>query len=334
MIKSNYYLSIIIPVYNEQENVKLLAEAITRSITDYTFQIIFIDDCSTDDTRKAIKELNHPDVYLLEFKMNYGQSLALSAGFDFAEGEYIVTMDGDLQNDPSDIPAMIKIIETGEWDVVTGIRQKRQDSIFKTFPSKIANYIIRKTTKLNIADQGCALKVFTRETAKELNIYGEMHRFINLLAYLNGARIKQVKVKHHARMFGKSKYGLGRTFKVINDLMVIIFQRKHLQKPMYLFGNIGMVFTALGVIINVYMLILKINGERIGDRPLLLLGILFIIVGIQSFTMGISIDLQMRTYFESQSKRPYKIRKMFNAQIENDKTRKALEAEKTPEFFT
>jgi hypothetical protein len=219
-------------------------------------------------------------------------------------------MDGDMQNDPSDIPMMLDRLIEGDWDLITGIRQKRKDSLIRTFPSKIANNIIRKTTKLDIKDHGCALKIFTKETAKELNLYGELHRFITLIAHINGARITEVKVKHHSRRFGVSKYGLGRTFKVINDLLLILFQRKYLQKPIYLFGNIGMLFFVVGVIINIYLLIVKLLGNDIGNRPLLILGMMLILVGIQLFTIGIVADLLMRTYYESQDKKPYNIRKI------------------------
>lgn len=309
-MSSTKLLSIIIPVYNEQGNVDILTNAIEDAIKEYKYEIIFIDDYSSDNTRNEIKEMKNPKVVLIEMKKNYGQSSALQAGIEYAKGDYIITMDGDMQNDPSDIPMMLDLLIEGDWDVVTGIRQKRKDSLIRTFPSKIANYIIRKTTKLDIQDHGCALKIFTRETSKELNLYGELHRFITLIAHINGARITEVKVKHHSRKFGVSKYGLGRTFKVINDLLLILFQRKYLQKPIYLFGNIGILFFTLGVLINIYLLILKILGNDIGSRPLLILGMLLILVGIQLFTIGIVADLLMRTYYESQDKKPYNIRKI------------------------
>jgi glycosyltransferase involved in cell wall biosynthesis len=309
-------LSIIVPVYNEQGNVDLLTKAIEDALKEYKYEIIFIDDYSNDNTRNEIKEMKNPKVVLIEMKKNYGQSSALQAGIEYAKGDYIITMDGDMQNDPSDIPMMLNLLIEGDWDVVTGIRQKRKDSLIRTFPSKIANYIIRKTTKLEIQDHGCALKIFTRETAKELNLYGELHRFITLIAHIDGARITEVKVKHHSRKFGVSKYGLGRTFKVINDLLLILFHRKYLQKPIYLFGNIGILFFVLGILINIYLFILKILGNDIGSRPLLILGMLLILVGIQLFTIGIVADLLMRTYYESQDKKPYNIRKITS--IENE----------------
>lgn len=317
---SSEKLSVVVPVYNEEENAALLVQRIGEALQGKEFEIILVDDGSTDNTRNEIKKLNNPNVVLIELKKNYGQSLALASGIDYATGDYIITMDGDLQNDPGDILMMLEKAKSEEWDVVTGIRQKRQDNLVRTFPSKIANWIIRKSTRLDIQDHGCALKVFNRETAKELNLYGEMHRYITLLAFLNGARITEVKVRHHQRQFGKSKYGLGRTTKVINDLILLLFQRKYLQKPIHLFGNIGLVSFATGSLILIYLLIAKFGfGEDIGNRPLLILGILLMFVGVQFFTTGFIIDLQMRTYFESQQKRPYKIRKIFIGESEIEK---------------
>lgn len=313
-------ISIVVPLYNEEQNMKPLVEQIEAALNGMNYEIILVDDGSMDQTRQAVKKLNNPNVVLIELKKNYGQSLALAAGIDYANGEYIITMDGDLQNDPDDIIMMYEKAKNEDWDVVTGIRQKRKDDFLRTFPSKIANWIIRKATRLDIKDHGCALKVFSRETAKELNLYGEMHRYITLLAYLNGARVTEVNVKHHQRQYGKSNYGLGRTTKVINDLILLLFQRKYLQKPIHLFGNIGLLSFFTGSLIMLYLIYVKFfNGEDIGSRPLLILGILFMFVGVQFFTTGIIIDLQMRTYFESQHKRPYKIRKVFIGETETKK---------------
>ena len=308
MSSSTTFLSIVIPVYNEEGNVGLLTDSIENGLKGYTYEIIYIDDYSTDATRQEIKDLDNPNVVLIELKRNYGQSSALAAGIDYAKGDYIVTMDGDMQNDPADIPKMLELAIKEDWDLVTGVRQKRKDSFIKTLPSKIANYIIRKSTKLYITDAGCALKVMTAETAKGIPLYGELHRFIALNAHIDGARITEVPVKHYARRFGVSKYGLGRTFKVINDLLLILFQRKYLQKPLYLFGNLGMIFFSIGMLINIYLLVVKFMGNDIGTRPLLFLGILLILVGIQFFTIGIVTDLLMRTYYESQNKTPYKVK--------------------------
>ena len=304
-------LSVVVPLYNEEDNVVLLTQKIHESLIGYNYQIIYIDDFSTDNTKKVVKAMEDGKVHLIELKKNYGQSLALAAGIDYAEGEYIITMDGDLQNDPSDIPQMLTHAVNEDYDLVTGMRQKRKDSLVKKIPSKIANYLVRRVTKLDIKDNGCALKIFTRDIAKDLNLYGEMHRFITLLAHLEGAQIKQVPVKHHARHAGVSKYGLERVFKVVADMMLLLFIRKYFQRPIHLFGIFGFLLIILGVLINIYLLIVKFGlGEDIGNRPLLTFGLMFILGGIQLFTIGIVMELLIRTYYESQKKRPYRIKKV------------------------
>ncbi|MEP2059875.1 glycosyltransferase family 2 protein [Maribacter litoralis] len=308
---TNSLLSVVVPLYNEEDNVTLLTQKIHESLVGYDYQIIYVDDFSKDKTKKVIKDLKDDKVHLIELKKNYGQSLALAAGLDYAEGDYIITMDGDLQNDPSDIPQMLTYAVSGEYDVVTGIRQKRKDSLVKKIPSKIANFLVRRVTKLDIKDNGCALKVFTRDIAKDLNLYGEMHRFITLLAFLEGGQIKQVPVKHHARNAGVSKYGLERVFKVVADMMLLLFIRKYFQRPIHLFGISGSLMIIIGVFINIYLLIVKFGlGEDIGTRPLLTVGMMFIFAGIQLFTIGIVMELLIRTYYESQNKRPYRIKKV------------------------
>jgi len=302
-------LSIVIPLYNEEENVQLLTEKIHESLQGYTYQIIYVDDFSQDRTKELVNGMQDPKVHLVALKKNYGQSLALAAGLDYAQGDYIITMDGDLQNDPADIPSMLPYVIQGDYDVVTGIRQKRKDSLFKKIPSKIANFLVRRVTRLDIKDNGCALKIFTKEIAKDLNLYGEMHRFITLLAHLEGGRIKQVPVQHHARHSGVSKYGLERVFKVVADMMLLLFIRKYFQRPIHLFGIFGVLMILLGLLINIYLLIVKFGfGQDIGNRPLLIFGLMFIIGGIQLFTIGIVMELLIRTYYESQKKRPYRIK--------------------------
>lgn len=308
---TNSFLSIVVPLYNEEDNVTLLTHKIHQALVGYNYEIVYVDDFSTDQTKKVVKDLNDQKVALIELKKNYGQSLALAAGIDYANGDYIITMDGDLQNDPSDIPNMLSFAITEEYDLVTGIRQKRKDSLVKKIPSKIANFLVRRVTKLDIKDNGCALKVFTKEIAKGLNLYGEMHRFITLLAHLEGAQIKQVPVKHHARHAGVSKYGLERVFKVVADMMLLLFIRKYFQRPIHLFGIFGVLLIILGIFIESYLLIVKFGfGQDIGTRPLLMFGMMFILGGIQLFTIGIVMELLIRTYYESQSKRPYRIKKI------------------------
>ncbi len=303
-------LSLVIPIFNEEDSIIILNEKILKALKGYNFEIIYVDDSSSDSSREVIKSINKKKVILVELSKNYGQSLALAAGFDIAKGDYIITLDGDLQNDPNDILPMLNKAVEGDWDIVTGIRVKRKDSIIKTIPSRIANFIIRTLTRLNISDQGCALKVFKKETAKSLNLYGEMHRFINLAAYLDGARITEVPVTHNPRKFGYSKYGLGRIFKVINDLLLILFQKKFLQKPIYFFGSIGIIIFSTGSILSLYFFVIRIMGQDIWGRPLLILSIMLVVIGIQIFSIGITYDLMMKTYYESQNKKPYKIRKI------------------------
>ena len=306
----NKMLSLVIPIFNEEDSIIILNEKILKALKGYNFEIIYVDDSSSDSSREVIKSIITKKVILVELSKNYGQSLALAAGFDIAKGDYIITLDGDLQNDPNDILPMLNKAVEGDWDIVTGIRVKRKDSIIKIIPSRIANFIIRTLTRLNISDQGCALKVFKKETAKSLNLYGEMHRFINLAAYLDGARITEVPVRHNPRKFGYSKYGLGRIFKVINDILLILFQKKFLQKPIYFFGSIGIIIFSTGSILSLYFFVIRIMGQDIWGRPLLILSIMLVIIGIQIFSIGITYDLMMKTYYESQNKKPYKIRKI------------------------
>ena len=225
-MKSHPHLSIVIPVFNEEGSIIPLFTSIVNALHCYNYELIFIDDCSTDSTAAVIKSIDDPRVNLISFDCNKGQSSALAAGIQFATGTYIVTMDGDFQNDPSDVPKMIDLISNEGLDMVIGIRHNRQDPILKTLPSKIANFIIRTTTQLQITDSGCALKVMTSKAAKRIPLYGELHRFMVLNAHINGALIKEIPIIHHPRIHGISKYGLGRTFKVIKDLSVISIKHK------------------------------------------------------------------------------------------------------------
>ncbi|MCB0629827.1 MAG: glycosyltransferase family 2 protein [Saprospiraceae bacterium] len=302
-------LSIVVTVYNEEDNIRPLVEAISQALADFSYEIIYVDDGSTDNTLQVLHSLDHPHLKSIELMKNYGQSLALMAGIDHASGQFIITMDGDLQNDPTDIPHMVELAETGKWDMVAGERVNRQDGmVLRKIPSRIANYIIRRSSGVMLRDYGCALKVFRAGLAKELGLYGELHRFIPVLASLEGARITQVPVKHHARQFGVSKYGLSRTFKVVSDLLLMLFFKRYMQKPMHLFGNVGVILFSIGLLINLYLLILKLLGNDIWGKPLMIVGLMAILAGVQFITIGIVIEIQMRTYFESQKKKPYKVR--------------------------
>lgn len=308
---STIKLSVVVCVYNEEENIKPQIQRIAEALEGYEYEMVFVDDGSKDNTLKELYSVEHPRLRVVELKKNYGQSLALMAGIDYAQGEYIATMDGDLQNDPSDLPRMLKIAEEEGFDMVAGNRANRQDGmVLRKIPSRIANYIIRSTTDVHLKDYGCALKVLKADLAKDLGLYGELHRFVPVLAHLEGARLTQVDVKHHARQFGKSKYGLSRTFKVISDLLLMLFFKKYMQKPMHLFGNVGVFLFAIGLLINLYLLVLKLMGEDIWGRPLIILGMMLLFGGIQFITIGIVVEIQMRTYFESQQKKPYKVRRV------------------------
>lgn len=308
---STVKLSVVVCVYNEEENIKPQVERIAEALEGYEYEMVFVDDGSKDKTLQELYSITHPRLRVVELKKNYGQSLALMAGIDYAQGEYIATMDGDLQNDPSDLPRMLKIAEEEGFDMVAGNRANRKDGmVLRKIPSQIANYIIRGTTDVHLKDYGCALKVLKADLAKDLGLYGELHRFVPVLAHLEGAKITQVDVKHHARQFGKSKYGLSRTFKVMSDLLLMLFFKKYMQKPMHLFGNVGVFLFISGLLINFYLLIVKLMGYDIWGRPILILGMMLLLGGIQFITIGIVVEIQMRTYFESQQKKPYKVRKV------------------------
>jgi glycosyltransferase involved in cell wall biosynthesis len=308
-------LSVVVCVYNEEDNIRPMVERIEQALIGFDYEMVFVDDGSTDNTRKVIKDINHKRLRLIEFAKNYGQSSALAGGIEYAQGDYIVTIDGDLQNDPSDIPMMLEIAKEGDWDLVAGIRKKRQDGmLLRKVPSKIANGIIRHLTEVKMKDYGCTLKVFKAPIAKSIGLYGELHRFIPVLVNLEGGTITQVDVKHQAREHGKSKYGIGRTLRVVSDLMFMLFLKKYVQKPMHLFGGSGFVIFFIGIFINLYLFIQKIMGHDIWGKPMLFLGVLLIITGIQLITIGIIAEQLMRTYFESQNKKPYNVRRTWQGE--------------------
>ena len=313
-------LSVVVTVYNEEENIHPLATAIATALDGIDYELVYVDDGSTDGTLAELKKLDNPRLVVVEFRRNYGQSAALMAGIDVAQGEYIATMDGDLQNDPTDLPKMLELAEEKELDLVAGERVNRQDGVFlRKIPSWIANYIIRQSSGVHLRDYGCAIRVVRAEIAKDLGLYGELHRFIPVLISLETSRIEQIPVKHHARQFGQSKYGLGRTFKVVSDLLLMLFFKRYLARPMHLFGNTGLLFFGIGVLINLYLLGLKLMGQDIWGKPLLILGLMLLLGGIQLITIGIVVEIQMRTYFESQDKRPYKIRHLHRGELVREK---------------
>jgi len=302
-------ISVVVPLMNEEENIKYLIQEVDKALKDFDYELILVDDGSTDNTVEEIKKHMNDKTKLVVLNRNYGQTSAMAAGIEVASGDIIVTIDGDLQNDPSDIPIMIEKLNEG-YDVVAGIRANRHDEALRKFLSKIANKIIRRITGVHITDYGCTLKVFRKDVAKNLQLYGELHRFIPILAEMYGAKITEMPVKHHERKFGKSKYGFNRIFKVISDLMYLVFMQRFGQKPMHFFGTIGFIMFAFGVLIDFYLLILKLLGENIGNRPLLTLGTMLILGGIQLITTGFLAEIMIRTYYESQGKKPYVIKEI------------------------
>lgn len=306
-------ISVVITLLNEEDNIKPLLESLHKVLLPFDYEIVLVDDGSTDATVARIKELADYRTTLISLTRNYGQTPAMAAGIDYAQGEYIVTMDGDLQNDPADIPLMLNKLKQEGWDVVAGNRKNRQDGMFlRKIPSRIANRLIRKMTGVYIRDYGCSLKVFKKDIAKHLDLYGELHRFIPILAVMQGGKITDMDVHHHARIHGTSKYGLGRTFKVMSDLILMIFFQKYFKRPIHLFGPVGIVCFALGMMINAYLLVLKIMGEDIWGRPLLILGISLVLGGIQFLTLGLIAELMMRIYYEAQNKKTYSIREIYH----------------------
>jgi glycosyltransferase involved in cell wall biosynthesis len=309
-------LSVIIAVYNEQDNIKPLITSINKVFlhSEIEHEVIFVDDGSVDNTSKVIMENISPNITLIELKKNFGQTAAMKAGIDHADGEYIATLDGDLQNDPEDLPMMLDLIRKNDCDIVTGIRADRQDDfIMRKIPSVIANFMVRRVTHTKIKDNGCGIKIFKSDVLKELPLYGERHRFLVSLAAMDGATIEQVEVRHHPRVSGKSKYGLGRTLKVISDLLLMSFSRKFGQKPMYLFGTIGIITSLAGSIILLWLLVQKILGHDIWGRPVMILGVLLLFIGFQIISTGLIIDLVIRNDYETNAAKPYKIKRVSRA---------------------
>jgi len=312
-------VSFIIPVFNEVENVDALIREVaqTGARLNRSFEIVIVDDGSKDGTVTALEHLctKFPQLKVVCLKRNYGQTAATSAGFHHARGKYFVTLDGDLQNDPAQVPEIIDMLELENLDIICGWRKHRQDkALTRKLPSMIANRIIGATTGVKIHDYGCSLKVYRAEVAREVPLYGEMHRFIPALASIDGAVIKEVPVNHRPRVAGTSKYGLSRTFKVVLDLLTVLFLKRFLTRPLQLFGRLGLSFLLAGSLLLAYLMVDKIFfHHNIGNRPLLTLGVLLFITGIQLISTGLIAEIQSRTYFESQNKQIFKVREVLQA---------------------
>jgi len=309
------FLSIVIPVYNEQDNIAPLCRSIFETIRTLgkEYEVIFVDDGSTDDTLEELLSIKkkYDYVKIISFRRNFGQTASLAAGFDHAQGDIIVAMDGDLQNDPSDIPKLLEGVDKG-YDIVSGWRADRKDElILRKIPSVTANWMISKITGVKLHDYGCTLKAYRAHVIKSLKIYGEMHRFIPALASWNGAKIFEMPVKHNPRKFGKSKYGIWRTFRVLLDLLTVKFMLNFITKPLHMLGFWGLFFLSSGFGYGIYLLVQRIFFDAYIKplRPLIV--VLFIISGIQLITIGLVAEINIRTYFESQKKTVYTINKIY-----------------------
>lgn len=307
-------VSIIVPVYNEEEALPELVERITTVMSGgtHTWELVCVNDGSSDSSEAVLQKLakeykNLKPVYL---RRNYGQTAAMQAGFDYAEGDVLVTMDGDLQNDPGDIPRLVARMEERGADVVSGWRKDRKDkTLSRKIPSWIANWLISNVTGVQLHDYGCSLKAYRRDVVENVRIYGELHRFIPAVVSQYGAKVEEMVVTHHARKYGVSKYGISRTFRVILDLLAVKFFLKYLHRPMHAFGMLGMACFVPGLLLSLYLTVLKLGfGHEIGDRPLLLLSVLLILVGVQLLAMGIMGEILVRIYHEPAGRRQYMVK--------------------------
>lgn len=306
-------ISVIVPIHNEYESLPILINRIADALkaTDFTYEIVCVDDGSRDGSTDLLQEIarERNDLRAVILRRNYGQTAAMAAGFKYATGQVFITMDGDLQNDPADIPVLMEKLSEG-YDLVSGWRKARQDAaLTRLLPSKIANWLIGRVTGVKLHDYGCSLKAYRSELVADMNLYGELHRFLPALAFIEGARITEIPVRHHARQFGQSKYGLGRTFRVLMDLFTIAFMKKFLTRPMHVFGLAGLFVMLLGIVLGLYLTVLKLGlGQSIGDRPLLILGVVLFLTGVQLFSFGLLAEMSMRTYHESQGRPIYRVR--------------------------
>ena len=307
-------LSVVVPLYNEEGSLPHLIEQLLAALRPLgrSFELVLVDDGSRDGTAAVLRDQVErvPELVAVLLRRNYGQTAAMAAGFDASRGEVIVTLDGDLQNDPADIPLLLEQLEQGQLDLVSGWRHQRQDNrISRLLPSLLANRLIARVTGVRLHDYGCSLKAYRREVVADMNLYGELHRFLPALAFIEGARIGEVQVNHHPRRYGQSKYGIDRTFRVLMDLLTVWFMKRFLTRPMHVFGFAGLVGLGAGLLMALWLMGEKLLlGVDIGNRPLLLLAVLAILSGVQLFGFGLLAELQMRTYHESQGRPIYRVR--------------------------
>ncbi len=314
MATAKQMISIVVPLYNEEESVPLLVEKIAKAMRDrkYKWELVAVNDGSRDGTEAELVKLEkvYPELKAVYLRRNYGQTAAMQAGFDTAVGDVIVTLDGDLQNDPKDIPALLDRMDETGADIVSGWRKERQDHALKNnLPSRIANRLLVKVTGLNLHDSGCSLKAYKADLLRELKIYGELHRFIPAVAMQYGAKVDEVVVTHHARQFGESKYGVDKTIRVALDIIQLYFFQRFLHRPMHFFGYAGLLLMVPGGLMLTWLLLLKLVGEDIGGRPMLIGAVMLVLLGVQLLGMGVLGELLVRIYHEPQGRKQYLTRK-------------------------
>ena len=307
-------VSVVVPLYNEEASLPHLVNQLLAVLRPMgrRFELVLVDDGSRDGTAAELRKLagQVPELVAVLLRRNYGQTAAMASGFDASNAPLIVTLDGDLQNDPADIPLLLERLEQDDLDLVSGWRHARQDNtVSRLLPSLLANRLIAAVTGVRLHDYGCSLKAYRREVVADMNLYGELHRFLPALASIEGARIGEVKVNHHPRRYGRSKYGIDRTFRVLMDLLTVWFLKRFLTRPMHVFGFAGLVSLLVGLGLAAWLVAEKaLLGVEIGNRPLLLLAVLAILSGVQLFCFGLLAELQMRTYHESQGRPIYRVR--------------------------
>lgn len=313
-------ISIVIPLYNEEESIPALRSGLHAALAHYgaSYEVIIVDDGSKDRSYQLLREWAEEDTHItiVRLRRNFGQTAAFSAGFDYARGEVVITMDADLQNDPADVPKLMAKIDEG-YDIVSGWRINRQDRYWdRKLPSMLANRLISNVTDVQLHDYGCSLKAYRRDVLQHVHLYGELHRFIPALASQVGGTVAEVAVNHRARQFGRSKYGISRTIRVMLDLILVWFLGAYATRPIHVFGSMGLLSAGGGVMIGLYLTFLKIAiGENIGGRPMLLLAVLLVVIGVQLITMGLLGEMTIRTYHESQNKPIYIVREVAGGRV-------------------
>lgn len=305
-------LSVVVPIYNERESIGKLYEKLEKILPglNLKYEVLLIDDGSMDDTYSQLLKIHRKNKLfkIIRFRKNFGQTAAMNAGFDYANGKVIITLDADLQNDPRDIPVLLRKLNEG-YDIVSGWRKNRKDKAIRRFPSTVANKIISKLTGVHLHDYGCTLKAYRKEVIDNINLYGEMHRYIPAIASWMGVRVAEVPVIHHGRKYGKSKYGISRTMKVILDIITVKFLLSYSQSPIQVFGLLGLFSAAAGFFITAYLIVMRIFfNQSLSNRPLFILSIFMVFIGIQLITMGLLAEVLMRVYHEVQNKSIYVIR--------------------------